>query len=170
MQAVAECSGITKTSAILFAAGGKDISKMNEPQTGAETDEMRQALYREAVGASIWMTTMARLDLSHVAHQLAKFSENPGSVHWKAAKNALQRALSRDAVCMPYALSTSSTQNSKPSPQSNELHTALLSISGYSHGHGQEKGASVENAGVSAASARVSCLDLSPPNSLSPNN
>ena len=38
----------------------------------------------------MWASTMTRADLSYAAHQLAKFNDNPGPAHWKAAKKALQ--------------------------------------------------------------------------------
>lgn len=63
---------------------------MDGPQTDAEVDDMRQVPYREVVGAFTWAATMTRPDLSYPAHQLAKFSENPGTTHSKATKKALQ--------------------------------------------------------------------------------
>ena len=38
----------------------------------------------------MWAEAMTRPDMSYASHQLAKFSENPMSAHWKATKKALQ--------------------------------------------------------------------------------
>ncbi|CAM9169235.1 unnamed protein product [Ascophyllum nodosum] len=51
---------------------------------------MHRISYREAVGALMWVATMTRPDLSFAAHQLAKFIDNPGPTHWKAAWKTLE--------------------------------------------------------------------------------
>ena len=38
----------------------------------------------------MWAATMTRPDLSFVAHNLVKFYDDPGPVHWKAALKALR--------------------------------------------------------------------------------
>ena len=90
VQGIAKRFGITKTSAIPSAAGGNALPKVDGPQTDAEVDKMRQVPYREVVGAFMWAVAMTRPDISYATHQLAKFSENPGPVHWKVTKKALQ--------------------------------------------------------------------------------
>ena len=90
IRTVAERFGVTKTSAIPSAAGGKALSKSDGPQTDAEAEEMRRIPYREIVGALMWAATMTRPDISFAAHQLAKFNDNPGLSHWRAAQKALQ--------------------------------------------------------------------------------
>ena len=87
---VAERFGIDKTSIIPASPGMAPLSKADEPQTDAEIAEMRSRPYREAVGALMWIATMTRPDLSYAAHNLAKFGDNPGPAHWKAATKALQ--------------------------------------------------------------------------------
>lgn len=82
VQEIAKRFGIT----ILSAAGRKALSKVDRPQTDAEVNEIRQVPYWEVVGALVWAATITRPDMSYAAQQLAKFSENPGSAHWKAAK------------------------------------------------------------------------------------
>ena len=81
---------VTKTSMIPMAAGVKPLSKGDGPKTAKEKEEMRHIPYREAVGALMWAATMTRPDLSFAAHNLAKFCDDPGPVHWKAAMKALQ--------------------------------------------------------------------------------
>ena len=79
-----------KTSTTLEAAGAKSLFKDDAPQTEAETEEMRVTPYREAAGALIWAATLTRPDVAYAAHQLRKFNDNSGPVHWGAAKRALQ--------------------------------------------------------------------------------
>ncbi|CAM9326373.1 unnamed protein product [Sphacelaria rigidula] len=58
---------------------------------------MRGIPYREAVGALMCIATMARPDLSFAAHNVAKFSDNPGPAHWKAV--ILMQYLKRTTDC-----------------------------------------------------------------------
>ena len=50
---------------------------------------MRVTPYRVAVGALMWASTMTRPDVAYAAHYLGKINDNPGPVHWRAAKRAL---------------------------------------------------------------------------------
>ena len=75
---------------IPMVTGAKPLSKEDGPKTSNEREEMRRIPYREAVGALMWAATMAGLDLSFAAHNLAKFCDDPGPVHWKAAIKALR--------------------------------------------------------------------------------
>ena len=45
---------------------------------------------QKAVGALMWAATMTRPDLLFAAQNLAKFYDDPGPVHWKAAVEALR--------------------------------------------------------------------------------
>ena len=56
----------------------------------ANADEMQQVPYREVVGTLRWAATMTRPDLSFTNHQLTTSNDNPGPVHWKAARKALR--------------------------------------------------------------------------------
>ena len=79
-----------KTGTTPEAVGEKNLFEDDAPQTEAETEEMYVTPYREAVGALMWAATMTRPDVAYAAHQLRKFNDNPGPVHWKVAKRALQ--------------------------------------------------------------------------------
>lgn len=81
---------ITNASAVLSAAGGRSLSKTDYPQNDAVVEEMQQIPYWAAVAALVWVATMTQPHLSYAAHQLAKFSENPGPTHWQAARKVLQ--------------------------------------------------------------------------------
>ena len=90
VRTVASKFNVEKTSTTPAAAGAKTLSKDDAPQTEAETEEMHVTPYREAAGAIMWAVTMTRRDVAYAAHQLRKFNDNPGPVHWRAAKRALQ--------------------------------------------------------------------------------
>ena len=81
---------VEKTSTTPAAARTKPLSKDDAPQTEAETEGMPVTPYREAVGVLMWAATMIRPDVVYAALQLGKFDDNPVSVHWRAAKRALQ--------------------------------------------------------------------------------
>ena len=68
----------------------KPLSNEDGRETPEEREEMRRTPYREAVLALVWAATMSRPDLSFEAHNLAKFCDDPGPVHWKAAMKALR--------------------------------------------------------------------------------
>ena len=89
VRAMASNFSVEKTSATPAAAGAKPLPKNDAPQTEVETEEIRVAPYREAVGALMWAATMTRPDVTYAAHQLGKFHDNPGSVHWRAAERTL---------------------------------------------------------------------------------
>ncbi|CAN0414415.1 unnamed protein product, partial [Ascophyllum nodosum] len=81
---VAKRFNVTKTRMIPTATGMKPLSKEDGPKTSKEREEVCRIPYREAVGALIWAATMTRPDVSFTAHNLAKFCDDPGPVHWKA--------------------------------------------------------------------------------------
>ena len=73
-----------------MTTGVKSLSKEDGPKNHKERKQMRRTPYREAVGALMWAATMPGPDLSVAAHSLAKFCDDPGPVHWKAAIKALR--------------------------------------------------------------------------------
>ena len=86
VRTVVSKSNAEKTSTTPAAAGEKTLSKDDAPQTEAETEQMRVTPYREAVGALMWAATMVRADVAYAAHQLGKFNDNPGPLHWGGGK------------------------------------------------------------------------------------
>ncbi|KAK2579959.1 hypothetical protein KPH14_007639 [Odynerus spinipes] len=46
--------------------------------------------YREAVGCLNYLATVSRPDISYVVGTLARYSNNPHEVHWKAVKRVMQ--------------------------------------------------------------------------------
>ena len=89
-ETVAKGFNVTKTSMIPMATGVKPLSKEDGPKNPKEREEMRRIPYREAVGARMWAAIMTRPDISFAAHNLAKFCDDLGPVHWKAASKALR--------------------------------------------------------------------------------
>lgn len=70
--------------------GTLNCDQCQSVQAVAKVEEMQQIPCRAAVGALVWAATMTQPDLSYAAHQIAKFSGNPGPAHWQAAKKVLQ--------------------------------------------------------------------------------
>ena len=89
-ETVAKRFNVSKTSMIPTATGVKALSKEDGPKNSEERGKMSRVPYREAVGALMWAATMTRPDLSFAAHNLAKFCDDPGPVHWEAVMKALQ--------------------------------------------------------------------------------
>ena len=75
---------------IPMATGVKPLSREDGPKTPKEREEMRRISYREAVGGLVWAATLTRVDPPLAAHNLAKFCDDSGPVHWKAAIKALR--------------------------------------------------------------------------------
>ena len=60
------------------------------PLTEEETISMRLIPYREVIGCLLWLSLGTRPDITYAVSQVAKFSANPGQVHWKAVKRILR--------------------------------------------------------------------------------
>jgi hypothetical protein len=70
--------------------GATALSKEMSPQEQEEREIMSNVPYREAVGSIMYAAITVRPDIAFIAGQLAKFCENPGPTHWKAAKRVLK--------------------------------------------------------------------------------
>src|SRR5271156_1390965 len=66
------------------------LSKDNCPKTDEVKATMKGVPYREAIGALNWLAVASRPDIAFVVGQLAQFLENPGRVHWEAAKQVMR--------------------------------------------------------------------------------
>ena len=61
------------------------LSKSQCPTEGlAEAVQMKNMPYRELIGSLLWVVNGTRPDVSFAVNTLAKFTSNPGLVHWKA--------------------------------------------------------------------------------------
>lgn len=71
---------------------GDKLSLTQCPQTTEEKDQMadRKTKYRSIVGSLNYLAVWTRPDLLYAVSQLSRFGENPGEVHYKAAKRVLR--------------------------------------------------------------------------------
>ena len=60
------------------------LSTVDCPKTEEEKEAMVKFPYRQAIGSLLWLAGGTRPDLSYAVAQVARFSSNPGIVHWKA--------------------------------------------------------------------------------------
>ena len=84
---------VKKATKIPAASGVPTLSKVDEPRSPEEKEEMRKFPYREAVGALMWMATMTRPDIACAVRAVARFCENSGPAHNKAVMKILQYLL-----------------------------------------------------------------------------
>ena len=105
-QVVIERFEIRKTRVVLVSTDRAPLLKAGGPKIGAEIAEIRGILYREAVGALMWVANMTRSDLAYTAHTLAKFGDNPGPKHWKVVMKALQYLKRTASLGVTYGAAT----------------------------------------------------------------
>lgn len=61
---------------------GMVYSKVQCPQSSAETDEMRQYPYRSVLGCLSFLASRSRPDISYAVNIFSQFQSNPGIIHW----------------------------------------------------------------------------------------
>jgi len=61
-----------------------NLTTADSPITQEDKDLMLKFPYRQAIGSLLWLAGGTRPDLSYAVAQVARFSCNPGMVHWKA--------------------------------------------------------------------------------------
>ena len=67
------------------------LSKNDCPQEGSEEQfRMSKTNFRSLIGCLHYLALSSRPDICFVANALSSFVENPGEVHWKAAKRVLK--------------------------------------------------------------------------------
>ena len=66
------------------------LLKDNCPVLAEEKQEMKTSPYQEIVGALNWPVVGSRPDIAFVIGWLVQFLENPGWVHWDAAKQVVR--------------------------------------------------------------------------------
>jgi Reverse transcriptase (RNA-dependent DNA polymerase) len=59
--------------------------------------------YRELIGTLLWISNGTRPDIVFVVNTLAKFTSNPGPVHWRAALRELRFLQTTKHYCIRYA-------------------------------------------------------------------
>jgi len=60
------------------------LTTADSPSLEEDREAMLKFPYRQAVGSLIWLTSGTRPDISYAVSQVARFSSNPGIIHWKA--------------------------------------------------------------------------------------
>lgn len=66
---------------------GHQLSKSMAPKNNEERAFMRDVPYRQLVGALMYLAVATRPDIAHLVGVLARFSADPGPIHWKALKH-----------------------------------------------------------------------------------
>ena len=79
------------------------LSKAQCPTEGsAEASQMKNMPYRELIGSLLWVANGTRPDVSFAVNTLAKFTSNPGLVHWKALLRVLGYLYATKDYCIKY--------------------------------------------------------------------
>jgi hypothetical protein len=66
------------------------LSKKDCPATKEQQADMELVPYRQVVGSLLHIANRTRPDIAHAVGVAARFSHNPGRVHWNALKNLLR--------------------------------------------------------------------------------
>jgi hypothetical protein len=79
-------------------------SKSQMPKPGsAEALQVATFKYRELIGTLLWISNGTRPDIVFAVNTLAKFTCNPGLVHWRAALRVLGYLYATRTYCIRYA-------------------------------------------------------------------
>ena len=60
------------------------LCKEMNPVTEAETAMMKDVPYKAAIGCLLWLVAGTRLDIAYAVQTCARYSVNPGPLHWEA--------------------------------------------------------------------------------------
>ena len=63
---------------------------------------MKYMPYRELIGTLLWVANGTRPDIAYAAGTLAKFTNNPGEIHWKALLRVLGYLSQSVDFCIKY--------------------------------------------------------------------
>ena len=67
------------------------IHSRNEcPSDPAEVSRMKKTPYREVIGSLMYASVATRPDITYAVSALSRFLDNPGDIHWEAAKRVLR--------------------------------------------------------------------------------
>ena len=79
-------------------------SRSQMPKPGsAEALQVAKLPYREIIGTLLWISNGTRPDIVFAVNTLAKFTRNPGLVHWRAALRVLGFLNTTKHYCIRYA-------------------------------------------------------------------
>jgi transposase InsO family protein len=65
-------------------------SRNDCPSDPTELDRMKKTPYREAIGSLMYASVATRPDITYAVSALSRFLDNPGSIHWEAAKRVFR--------------------------------------------------------------------------------
>ena len=112
------------------------LSTNHCPTTAADIKFMEQIPYRSAVGSLLWLSLGSRPDIAYAVSQVAKFSSNPGRIHWDAIIRILRYLKGTTHLGLQYKCNTGrtptriitdiSTTISEPLPKSTSTITDVL--------------------------------------------
>jgi hypothetical protein len=77
-------------SKTLPTPANEPLSKEMCPKNVAEGEEMKDIPYMQLVGALLWASRGVRLDIAQAVISMARFSKDPGHLHWSAEKRILR--------------------------------------------------------------------------------
>ena len=78
--------------------------KAMSPKPGFEEEDiMKEIPYRELIGTLLWVSNGTRPDISYAVSTLAKYTTNPGMLHWKALLRVLGYLYATQEYCIKYA-------------------------------------------------------------------
>jgi hypothetical protein len=78
------------------------LVKTDCPESAEDKQGMKGIPYREVIGALNWVAVGSRPDVAFVVSQLAQFLNNPGRVHWEAAKRVIRYLKSTEGLKLTY--------------------------------------------------------------------
>ena len=87
------------------------LSTSMAPSTQEEIDSMRSIPYINAVGALAYLAIATRPDIAYAVAVLARFSQNPGPLHWKAIKHLFRYLKGTLDYRLTYSPSSSSNSD-----------------------------------------------------------
>jgi hypothetical protein len=78
------------------------LSKEDCPKTAEDNELMQNIPYRQIIGCITQISRHTRPEISHQISSLARFTANPGTRHWKAAKQLLRYLKGTSTVGITY--------------------------------------------------------------------
>jgi hypothetical protein len=105
------------------------FSTSQSPKTTQEFAEMKDKPYREAVGSLMYASLGTRPDITYAVSVLSKFADNPGLVHWNAAKRVFAYLAGTKDLWLTYGDSSAELEGYTDADGS--MHEDRKAISGY---------------------------------------
>ena len=84
------------------------LSRKNSPKSQDEKDEMINVPYQELVGSLLFAAQVSRPDISYAVNFISRFNNDPGKLHWMAAKRILRYLKGSSKAKLCYSNNTQS--------------------------------------------------------------